>query len=364
MENIPTKVQLIQFLRKLPSQDVKEIIAAVSIDDKPDAETSALDHVADDRFLNGVFCPHCGETESYVRFGFSRGKQRYRCGGCGRTFMATTNSIFAFTKRPIELWQRYMECMAQGMSIRKAATACGISVMSSFVWRHKILDSLARTFDRTGPNLKGIVEADETFFPLSFKGRKPESFEYPQDRLPRKRGGGNHIRGLSKDLVCVPCAVDRERIIVSKAASLGVPSVADVKKVLAGKIDKQSTLCTDACKVYPSFAAAEGIRLVSLPKGIRRIGVYHIQHANAYHSRLKDFIRPFKGVATKYLDNYLTWNNSMKEQGLKAEVAVRTIFKESVRSEKHVRRSDILTRPAIPFLSGGQFESLINTLGE
>lgn len=36
-------------------------------------------------------------------------------------------------------------------------------------------------------------------------------------------------------------------------------------------------------------------------------GLYHIQNVNNYHSRLKGWIDRFKGVSTKYLDNYLSW---------------------------------------------------------
>lgn len=36
-------------------------------------------------------------------------------------------------------------------------------------------------------------------------------------------------------------------------------------------------------------------------------GLYHIQNVNGLHARLKQFINRFKGVATKYLDNYLAW---------------------------------------------------------
>ena len=36
-------------------------------------------------------------------------------------------------------------------------------------------------------------------------------------------------------------------------------------------------------------------------------GLYHIQNVNSLHSQLKQFINRFKGVATKYLDNYLAW---------------------------------------------------------
>ena len=33
--------------------------------------------------------------------------------------------------------------------------------------------------------------------------------------------------------------------------------------------------------------------------------VFHVQHIDAYHSRLKHWMRRFKGVSTKYLANYL-----------------------------------------------------------
>ena len=31
------------------------------------------------------------------------------------------------------------------------------------------------------------------------------------------------------------------------------------------------------------------------------------QTVNSRHSRLKDFLRPRRGIATRYLDNYLSW---------------------------------------------------------
>jgi hypothetical protein len=33
--------------------------------------------------------------------------------------------------------------------------------------------------------------------------------------------------------------------------------------------------------------------------------MFHIQHVNAYHSRLKDWMRRFKGVSTRYPANDL-----------------------------------------------------------
>lgn len=36
--------------------------------------------------------------------------------------------------------------------------------------------------------------------------------------------------------------------------------------------------------------------------------VYHIRNVNAYDSRLKGWMFPFRGVATKNLSNYLGWH--------------------------------------------------------
>ena len=41
--------------------------------------------------------------------------------------------------------------------------------------------------------------------------------------------------------------------------------------------------------------------------GERVRGDLHVQTVNSRHSRLKDFLRPRRGIATRYLDNYLSW---------------------------------------------------------
>jgi hypothetical protein len=39
---------------------------------------------------------------------------------------------------------------------------------------------------------------------------------------------------------------------------------------------------------------------------------WHVQNVNAYHSRLKAWIRKFHGVATRYLKNYLGWFRALE----------------------------------------------------
>lgn len=45
---------------------------------------------------------------------------------------------------------------------------------------------------------------------------------------------------------------------------------------------------------------------INVRKGIyTKKGIYHIQHVNEYHTRLKKWMNRFQGVVTKYLDNSL-----------------------------------------------------------
>jgi hypothetical protein len=50
-----------------------------------------------------------------------------------------------------------------------------------------------------------------------------------------------------------------------------------------------------------------------LPGGFRQPG-HHIQNVNAYHSRLKTWMRRVNGVATKYLASYLGWRRLLEHE--------------------------------------------------
>lgn len=50
-----------------------------------------------------------------------------------------------------------------------------------------------------------------------------------------------------------------------------------------------------------------GIELHQIKRGKRKEGIYHIQHINAFHSNMKDWMYKFRGAATKHLANYIYW---------------------------------------------------------
>jgi len=269
--------------------------------------------VTEERHTHGIVCPYCGCIENVSRNGHRPdGKQRYLSNKCGRSSVANTNSITSGTRKDLDTWNEFSRCMVSGLSVRKTADICKIHRNTAFIWRHKVLDAIQKLYEAT--ELEGIVEADETFFPISYKGNhKISTFKMP--RKPHKRGKCVKKRGLSKEQVCVPCAIDRSGHALSKIANLGRVSSKNLHLVYDNRIKKNATLCTDKMNSYVRFAHKNELTLVQLKTGRSKKGIYHIQHINSYHSELKGFLRPFKGVSTKYLNNYLLWHNWINLNG-------------------------------------------------
>ena len=76
-------------------------------------------------------------------------------------------------------------------------------------------------------------------------------------------------------------------------------------------------MCTDGHVSFKSFAIENNLEHHVLKASIKEFvkeGKFHIQHINSLHSRLKKWINEdLFGVASKYLQNYLSWFKFMEE---------------------------------------------------
>lgn len=261
---------------------------------------------------NGLVCPHCNSTH-YSKNGHKANKsgilvQRFICKDCHKSFTYKTNTITHSAKLDMPTLEKYFTCMMSGMSVRNTAAFCGISKNTSFFWRHKILDALQNMMKDVV--LDGIVEADETFFNVSYKGNHAKDHNcFVMPRKSHKRGKSIHKRGLSREKICVPCAVNRNGLSYAKISNVGRVSSDNLHAVFDDRIKNGSVLVTDVMNSYQNFATENNLTLVQIKGGRGKKGIYHIQHINSYHSTLKVFIEHFKGVSSKYLNNYLVWNN-------------------------------------------------------
>lgn len=186
--------------------------------------------------------------------------------------------------------------MLEEKSLDKIKVALSINKKTAFDWRHKVLASLS---ENDKDDFTGITESDETFFLNSEKGRSVTH------RESRKRGGSSKTRGVSNDQVAVIVTQDRKSGLDLTVATMGRLKKVDIEIAIGSRVKPNKTiLCSDAHVSYKGFAIDNEIEHHPLKAFIKqrvKNKVYHIQHVNSTHNKLKKWIdNTFWGMSTKY----------------------------------------------------------------
>jgi transposase-like protein len=279
---------LLASVADMSEAQLDELVAAV---EQRRARTKALRLLEVTRDLRR--CIHCN-SPVLVKNGHSQGLQRYRCRACLRTFNAASGTPLAHLRHKERFYQQG-ECLAQGLTVREAAAAMDVAVSTAFRLRHRFLTAVV---PHQPLHAAGLLEVDEMYLHESLKGSR---------HLPRKA----HARGTSQ-APCVPVLVGQVRgshVVTDRL--LTEMSAAQVSNALKTVVGPDTLLCTDGSATLRSAAAGLGVTAKSIAvtyDGRVQDGVYHVQTVNNYHARLKAWINgKLRGVATKYLPNYLAW---------------------------------------------------------
>ncbi|MCY0856641.1 IS1595 family transposase [Cupriavidus sp. D39] len=193
------------------------------------------------------------------------------------------------------------ECMAAGLTVRETAETADVAVSTAYRWRHRFLNAVVAQQPKA---VEGLLEADETYFLHSLKGQR----KLP--RPPRHRGGKAKKRGLSKEQVPVLVAIARGQRFTADRV-MPAMSGKELVETLRPVVNKDTIVCSDGNPAYYALQRQLGVtlKMFSASKHGSPINPsFHVQNVNSYHSRLKGWINVgLRGVATKYLPNYLAW---------------------------------------------------------
>lgn len=267
-------------------------------------------HCFDDR--NIECCNKCGSVKISKHGKTRKGQQRYRCSDCGHTFTSISDSVFSGTHKSTNQWKNFILYTLEGKSLRFCAEQCNISLPTSFSWRHKLLSALAS--EQFSDKLGGIIEVDEMFVPVSYKGNHKNSKKFTMPRPAYKRGTDNKSRS-TKDKACVLCAVERNKGFSGLVTHRGALNSTILSSVFDNHITNDSIVITDESKALNKYfqaqaylhkamaSSADGSSFKTVPVVD---GPYHINNTNALHSRFRLFLRKFNGVASKHLNKYLS----------------------------------------------------------
>ena len=243
-------------------------------------------------------CPYCS-GKKVIRYGMKRGKQRFFCKDCMRTYITTTNTVMSMSHQSKEIWAAMIEDTLNGNTLKYSEKRLGISHQVAFNMRHKILMEL-ETMESSKPTvLQDVSELDETYVLECYKGKHLPSFV---NRPARKHGAVAQERGISNEYICICTGAQRKSDVVIKAVNRSKPTIEELVKVYTDHIANGTLLLVDGLKSYHILATLADCSIKNVKR--EKTSFYNLNTVNNLHSFIKQKYRRYRGVATKYINRY------------------------------------------------------------
>ena len=298
-------VDLAETIENLTEEEKKALNILMGNDSNDNTSIDAL--LKSLRFEEKRICPFCGGTHVVKNGKRKDGTQKYHCKECGRNPLATSNSILSGTHKDLATWITFIECELDDMPLNKIAIKCKIHINTALNWRQKLHGTVSKQQKET--QLNGVIELDETYPAVSYKGNHSKNKDFTMPREPHKRGSQVSKRGLSDELLCIPCAVDAAGTVIGRSVKCGAVSYAGLSALYdETTIANNSILVTDSCASYILLASDRKSELIQIPSGEHSNGEYNIQRVNSFHTSFVNLINhKHRGVSSKHVNGYLAW---------------------------------------------------------
>lgn len=280
--------RLIDCIKNLSSNAIGRLLALAL--EMIEAETAVVER-----------CPYCSSAH-IVRNGHKRGKQRFLCRSCSRTFVTTTHTVMSMSHYPASVWKDVVTDTLDGHAIDFTAKRLGLSHQCVFNMRHKILLALQDMMASDPATLAQVSELDETFVLECFKGK-----ELPPDagRPARRHGAKAQKRGISNEYVCINTGVQRDGAAIAETVNRAKPDASELRQVYSSRIKDGTLLLCDGLKSYGSLKNVADCTVKDVNTADKaESSFYNLNTVNSFHSFIKDRYNFYRGVATKYLNRY------------------------------------------------------------
>ncbi len=268
----------------------------------------------------GMICRKCGAT-SFVKNGTTNYVQRYQCKACKSTQFHDANTPL-YNLKMKEKWADFVFIMLdeeRSKTGRYISNELDISSKTAQRWRHKFLSSLNSVHSIT---LLEESELDEVYFPFTVKGViGKEKFdvyiepEHPDNvesafRIEEKKMEEESYQSI---FLCLHNRHQDFDFIPIKNQKKGIVSEADLTRIMQDINLSGKTVITDSESSMKSFLnKIEDVNHLTfkssdIKQGILEEKSVHNNNINNTMMLLREWLKKFHGVSTKYLWNYLKW---------------------------------------------------------
>ncbi len=257
-------------------------------------ETAAREYLEAQRWPDGPYCPHCGETENIRRMkGKSHRPGLFQCNSCRGAFSVTVGTLYERSKVPLHKWlmATHLLCASKKrMSSHQLHRMLGVTYKTAWFMTHRIREAMRDTNPAPLGGNGGTVEVDETFIGHD-KTKKPRG---------QKKGRGYHHKYKVLTLV--------ERGGTTRSFHVDAVNAKTLAPILRQQINRNANLMTDEASYYTKVGrefASHGV--VRHNQGEYGRGKTHTNTIEGFFSIFK---RGMKGIyqhcGERHLHRYLT----------------------------------------------------------
>lgn len=260
---------------------MKEVIPLI----KQDEQLIKMNKHIDDILKNKIYenrkiscCPRCN-SKYYIKYGFFKSIQRYKCKNCNKTFSRTTNTLWSYSKKEAIKWIEFNELFIERKSLRFCAKKLNIALVTAFYWRHKLLNALKLYDDKK--LLRNKVVIGKRFIKENFKGSRK-------------------ILTDERKNIWVFGAKDEFNSILVKPVCKSIFIRSDFNIKIGNRVDKNAYITSIGDRYVKAFANIHNKYIQEQHAEIEEKNSYKF-----FMLKLPDWMKKYRGIATKYLDEYL-----------------------------------------------------------
>lgn len=267
-----------------------------------------------------MVCRKCG-ADNFVKNGTMNGVQRYQCKTCKSTQFHDAHTPL-YNLKFKDKWSDFVFIMLDNerpKSNKSISSELEISSKTAHRWRHKFLSSLNTA---NAIELQEETELDEVYFPFAVKGViGKEKFDvyiepdHPDNvesafRKEEKRMEDENYQSI---FMCLHNRHQDFDFIPIKNQKKGIVSEADLTRIMKAIDLTGKTVITDSEPSMKSFLNKTDevnhlmFKSYELKHGVMREKNVHNNNINNTMMLLRNWMKDFFGVSTKYLWNYLKW---------------------------------------------------------
>ena len=288
-----------------PELEIAKNLIDKLVEDKPNQRLTNLEYLERNKKIK---CPN-NDHHHIKKNGHKNGTQRYWCYDCKKSFSITQNSLIKYSYLNYNQLKKLLQCMYDYKPLNEIALEIGVSKTSVFELSIKIYDALNQLYD--SKKLKGVIQVDEKYVRISFKGTRSMNMPRPA----RYDAHSDLTSGISNDQLCIVVAIDENDTVIIKVVGNGNASKSMISQALENRIEPNSIIITDSKNSYVSFAKEQNLKLIQIPSGYHKKDGYTINDVNEIMTEISGYLFRKRGISSRHLQhhmNFITYRKIIK----------------------------------------------------